>query len=473
MWGYNYYVVNFIVPLVTQQGQYIQTHTPLSVGTFCGEMGVDNWQCDRWIEKLDDHNVLVMTRQIFLDMLTHKYIHLSRVNLLIFDECHHAVKNDPYVCIMRSYTPLSEHERPHILGLSASIISGKCKPGQLSGKLKALEETLHCRIETARDLSEVAKYATNPDEVLCPYGARPASSSVPVLKASLDSLLEYLGKARHGGDLKSFVEECVYVLEQVSVSSALKAVEMCGTDLSDMHHPLQLKVTLVQQQLYIFNTKCSKILTEGETDYSPKLTKLLEILSSTVHLPRTEKLCGIIFVEQRATAVCLCQVISSESSLSHIRCGYIVGHTGKGGSSVGMNAKKQQNVLSQFRSGSLNLLVATSVVEEGLDVPKCNLVVRYDFPKTFQSYVQSKGRARARNSRYLLVVGDEELSRSHAKLSNYFDLEGELSEVCHERSVPGEDEIERRLRHSYPPYKPFADDGPVISINDSISLLHK
>ena len=40
------------------------------------------------------------------------------------------------------------------------------------------------------------------------------------------------------------------------------------------------------------------------------------------------------------------------------------------------------------RKGDLNVLISTSVVEEGLDIRKCNLVIRYDFPQTFRSYVQ-------------------------------------------------------------------------------------
>ena len=43
------------------------------------------------------------------------------------------------------------------------------------------------------------------------------------------------------------------------------------------------------------------------------------------------------------------------------------------------------------RKGDLNVLISTSVVEEGLDVRKCNLIVRYDFPETFRSYVQVVG----------------------------------------------------------------------------------
>lgn len=71
-----------------------------------------------------------------------------------------------------------------------------------------------------------------------------------------------------------------------------------------------------------------------------------------------------------------------------------------------MSSKKQDKILRKFRNHEFNLLIATSVVEEGLDVPRCNLVVRFDFPMTFQSYVQSKGRARAKDSFYIMLLPD-------------------------------------------------------------------
>jgi endoribonuclease Dicer len=40
------------------------------------------------------------------------------------------------------------------------------------------------------------------------------------------------------------------------------------------------------------------------------------------------------------------------------------------------------------RRGELNVVISTSVVEEGLDVRKCNLIIRYEFPPNFRSYVQ-------------------------------------------------------------------------------------
>lgn len=52
----------------------------------------------------------------------------------------------------------------------------------------------------------------------------------------------------------------------------------------------------------------------------------------------------------------------------------------------------------------VNIVVATSILEEGLDVPNCNLVVRFDPSATVSSFIQSRGRARMRNSDYLLMV---------------------------------------------------------------------
>jgi len=70
-----------------------------------------------------------------------------------------------------------------------------------------------------------------------------------------------------------------------------------------------------------------------------------------------------------------------------------------------MGVRKQETALRQFRERSedsgrrigssrsnpcVNLLVATSVIEEGMDVPKCNLVVMFDVIKSYRQYVQTK-----------------------------------------------------------------------------------
>ena len=56
-----------------------------------------------------------------------------------------------------------------------------------------------------------------------------------------------------------------------------------------------------------------------------------------------------------------------------------------------------------FKTGSTNVLIATDVLEEGIDVQECNLVIMFDPVKTFRSYIQSKGRARVKNGEYIIL----------------------------------------------------------------------
>ena len=86
----------FPVPLVSQQKKVIDRNTDLAVGGYVGEMGVDFWDDEKWQQELKKFQVLVMTAQIFVDLLGHGKIRLSKVNLIVFDECHHAKKEHPY-----------------------------------------------------------------------------------------------------------------------------------------------------------------------------------------------------------------------------------------------------------------------------------------------------------------------------------------------------------------------------------------
>lgn len=52
----------------------------------------------------------------------------------------------------------------------------------------------------------------------------------------------------------------------------------------------------------------------------------------------------------------------------------------------------------------LNLLVATKVGEEGLDIQTCCLVIRFDLPESVSSFIQSRGRARMPKSEYIFLV---------------------------------------------------------------------
>lgn len=63
----------------------------------------------------------------------------------------------------------------------------------------------------------------------------------------------------------------------------------------------------------------------------------------------------------------------------------------------------QLRTIRSFKNKLINILISTSVTEEGLDVPDCNLVISFSEPKTIKSFIQLKGRARKENSEYIIL----------------------------------------------------------------------
>ena len=60
-------------------------------------------------------------------------------------------------------------------------------------------------------------------------------------------------------------------------------------------------------------------------------------------------------------------------------------------------------VLKCFGEGKVNTLIATSVLEEGLDIPECDFVMRLDSVCTARSYAQSRGRGRKELARFVVL----------------------------------------------------------------------
>lgn len=86
---------------------------------------------------------------------------------------------------------------------------------------------------------------------------------------------------------------------------------------------------------------------------------------------------------------------------------------------------EQENTIRHFRQGHLNLLISTSVAEEGLDIPECNLVVRYGLLTNEIAQMQASGRARARNSQYSVVAQKHGREVHRERINDYLgDLAG-------------------------------------------------
>jgi endoribonuclease Dicer len=83
----------------------------------------------------------------------------------------------------------------------------------------------------------------------------------------------------------------------------------------------------------------------------------------------------------------------------------------------------------RFLNGHVNVLVASDVLEEGIDIQKCNLVVKFDVPKNYRSYVQSKGRARHQSSKYVMMVPYTTGASFKEKCNMYRETENALQTV--------------------------------------------
>lgn len=102
--------------------------------------------------------ILVMTCQIFLNMLIHGYVQLSDVNLLIFDECHHAVNDQPMRQVMQQFEHCPRELQPRILGLTATLLNSNCKAGRVEEEVRSLEKTFLSTVATCENMPLVDRY---------------------------------------------------------------------------------------------------------------------------------------------------------------------------------------------------------------------------------------------------------------------------------------------------------------------------
>ncbi|KAJ8664854.1 hypothetical protein QAD02_006516 [Eretmocerus hayati] len=193
-------------------------------------------------------------------------------------------------------------------------------------------------------------------------------------------------------------------------------------------------------------------------------------------------LCGVVFVDNAVTAKVLFYLVNelskcendyrflsplytSEKSTDNIVCG----------KDLEQEYRKQEEVLKKFRIHECNLLISTAILEEGIDIPKCNFVMRFDFPKSYQSYVQCKSRARASDALHVLLVPEGRSQEFKKQLAHYHYIEEILLSKCSSREAV---EVEESKADVYDPlmveYKPLGqDDAPKVSLNSAISLVNR
>ncbi|XP_077537077.1 endoribonuclease Dicer-S-like isoform X2 [Haemaphysalis longicornis] len=492
------------VPLVVQQQKAIKDQTDLRVGGYVGDMNVDNWSAEHWNAEFVQSQVLVMTPDVFRLIIQHGFLALSRVNLLVLDECHRAVKQHTYREIMRCMDVVPQEDRPRILGLTASVLNSKAKEREVERRIRDLEAALSARVLTVSNQQSMARYGTKPKQVLVEHEQQQSLSggvSVELPKAPRSRGTTSQGQeldrrqASLAGVLLNLGPWCAHLAATVVMDEARHMLD--GQDDPTVLREVEASLEWfaeVRSRLKrcIDAATSSPAPPEGEHPLlvlsSAKLCRLLQILGpfqpgGGMRPPHALPLCGIVFVKERLVARVLCdwlhEVAARIPRFGYLKPCFIVGHGGNlqlGSKEAGMSFKKQCKVLRQFCRQEHNLLVATSVVEEGMDVPKCNLVVRFDFPDDFRSYVQSKGRARHQHSLYVMMASRDDYALACTNLHNYLAIEATLMNKCHERRAPLESEVvlSFAVDELLPPYMPVREDGaPRITLTSAIALVNR
>ena len=90
-----------------------------------------------------------------------------------------------------------------------------------------------------------------------------------------------------------------------------------------------------------------------------------------------------------------------------------------------LDPRLQQNTLDDLASNKKNLLICTSVAEEGIDIAACNLVICFEPPPNLKSFIQRRGRARKSESKYVLFLKRHQ----ETALSDWRDLEVRMTDA--------------------------------------------
>ncbi|KAK4166157.1 dicer-like protein 2 [Cladorrhinum sp. PSN259] len=497
-------LVWFLAPTVELASQQFEAITSqiseVQAKFISGASNVDSWKMKPgvWDAVLANVRIVVSTYQILFDAsVSHAFVKIESLGLVVIDEAHNCIRMNPVARFMKEgYARAKAEGRPvpHILGLTASPLMSS----NLSD-IDTLEKTLDAICKTPkRHRSDLMARVNRPDMIAFPYGHFTGPEGGDGETQSMSSLLQAYNQMDIRSDprilrlrqhikTESGMEElrnavmkydtpCQYQMK----SLCNRAKEICtsiGPWAADYYIHRVVTILLkgneddaMANDEKVYLTKAvvkvkSLPPSEAPEALCPKTQALVEILESYEGKP-----VGIVFVKERATAVVLSHTLSAIPSIaSRYRVGSMVGSNGTQKSFLDLSPRKEDLLsLQQFRKGRINLLVATSVLEEGIDVPVCNLVICFEKPSNLKSFIQRRGRARMSASQLYLLVVDE----SDQSLQEWQNLEREMKERYENemREMEELEKIEDSDTDDYPVLKDMTT-GAQLAIHDAKSHL--
>lgn len=374
--------------------------------------------------------IAVTTPQVVENDLRSGRIDLSPYSLMVFDEAHRAVGNYAYVPIAEAY---AESDGDHlVLGLTAS-------PGNREEVIREVCANLNIsNIEVRTDEDPDVKRYINPVEidwemVSLPEAIRNVSRRIKAyLEERFDNLrrmglinserptkrdLLDAGKILRIGE-KGFTAsfgkpEYLYYKSLMDYATGLKAehalellqtqgVEQTLQYMDNLSKEAKLKKTSRSTKSFVHNNLVQNFLSSlhrlKELDVEhPKVAKTERAVRHELdHDPESRI---IVFTNYRNTVDLL---VDRLSALDRARVTRFVGQSSR--RSKGLSQKEQGEILDLFRKGHYNVLVATSVAEEGLDIPEVQMVLFYDCTPSAIRNIQRRGRTGRKGAGRVIVL---------------------------------------------------------------------
>ncbi len=403
-------------------------------------------------------------------------INIDNVSLLILDEAHRAVGDYSYNFVAQQYSKKAKN--PRILGLTASPGSDLEKITEVCKNLNI--EIIEVRTEQDADVKDyVHDIKIDWIKVDLPpaftfikktieecYNAKLHElkklgylNSVMIRKTDLLALQTKLHSMLSSGEKNPELWKSISLIaEATKIHHAIELLETQGihslfayfqklTEESEKGTSKAVK-NLVADEKFRLAFEMTKKLYENNIEH-PKINELKKIVSSNIN----EKM--IIFSHYRDTAT----KIKKELDKLNITSKIFVGQAKK--KETGLNQKQQKQILDEFRNGIFNVLIATSVAEEGLDVPNVNLVVFYEpLPSAIRT-IQRRGRTgRNENGKVIILMANRTRDEAYhwstqRKEKNMHRL---LKTVNDKVSLNGLKDPQSKLPKAYDDVKIICDD---------------
>ncbi|WP_458404447.1 DEAD/DEAH box helicase [Methanobrevibacter sp.] len=421
-------------PLAIQHEESFKEFLMLPCSSITGAVKTEE-RVKRW----EESRIICATPQtVESDLLNGRY-DLSNVSLIVFDECHHGVGAYSYVYLASRYVQESNYNL--ILGLTAS-------PGSDKAKIKEVCENLYIQniVVKTEDDPDVRPYF-NPVEI--DWVRVKMSSELEKIKKYVDKALKVRLKAlknmgiintvavgkvdilkargRVQGEIARSVNPDKELFRAISILSAViniqhsqELIETQGIQTFNKYIArLRKKKTKAAKSLMWDDNfgRAVKMARDAERHgwEHPKLREVTNILkkelgtsdgqtklqSDRFSQQSDEKSSKIIvFTQYRDTLEMIHQKLEKEG----IKSAKFFGQASKDGEK-GLTQKEQKAIIKAFRMGEYDVLLSTSVAEEGIDIPAVDLVVLYEPVPSEVRMIQRRGRTgRKRTGRVKVLI---------------------------------------------------------------------